>query len=144
MGTFKTRKNQEGKITYYAEVRRKGAAAFYKSFSRLTDARAWIHDTESDIRNGRAVSVPTQRHTLPEAIKRYFLEVPCENERKDLLEATKKSPSANLYPLVILALSTGMRRSEVLKLRWNQVDLQQGCIILTKTKNKTSRRVPIL
>lgn len=82
MGTIKARKNREGKTTYHAEVRRRGSPALYQSFFRLTDARAWIHDTESDIRNGRNLpGHEAQRHTLAEAIERYLIEVPCDNKR---------------------------------------------------------------
>ena len=49
-----------------------------------------------------------------------------EEERTKLLEACKDSNSPNLYPLVVLTLSTGMRRSEVKWLTWQQVDLAEG------------------
>jgi integrase len=64
-------------------------------------------------------------------------------ERERLLEACMSSASPNLYPMVVLALSTGMRRSEVLRLSWDQIDLATGVLILSKTKNGDSRRVPI-
>jgi integrase len=66
-----------------------------------------------------------------------------DDERIRLLEACKNSRSPNLYPLVVLTLSTGMRRGEVLKLTWEQVDLSKGVIILTHTKNNDHRRVPV-
>lgn len=66
-----------------------------------------------------------------------------EEERASLLDACEKSGSPNLYPLVVLALSTGMRRSEVWRLTWPQVDLANGIIILSETKNKEYRRVPV-
>jgi integrase len=64
-------------------------------------------------------------------------------EREKLLEACRQSQSPNLYPLVVLALSTGMRRGEIRRLTWEQVDLAAGVIILTLTKNKDRRRVTI-
>jgi integrase len=66
-----------------------------------------------------------------------------DDERKRLLDACKASRSPNLYPLVILTLSTGMRRGEVWRLTWQQVDLANGVIILLETKNKQPRRVPV-
>ena len=36
-----------------------------------------------------------------------------------------------------------MRRGEVRRLVWSQIDLANGTIILTETKNKETRRVPI-
>jgi len=64
-----------------------------------------------------------------------------EEERTKLLEACKNSSSPNLYPLVVLTLSTGMRRGEVKWLTWQQVDLANGIIILSETKNGDHRRV---
>ncbi|MDR4495053.1 MAG: tyrosine-type recombinase/integrase [Nitrospirales bacterium] len=45
--------------------------------------------------------------------------------------------------LVVTALYTGMRRGEVLNLTWEQVDLKQGVIRLTHTKNGEARDLPI-
>ena len=49
----------------------------------------------------------------------------------------------HLQPIVICALHTGMRRGEILSLRWEQIDLQNGFITLTETKNGEHREVPI-
>jgi len=49
----------------------------------------------------------------------------------------------HLKPIVRLALNTGMRKSEILNLRWDQVDLQHGFILLDKTKNGERREIPI-
>lgn len=64
-------------------------------------------------------------------------------EREALLAACKQSTSKNLYPLVLLALSTGMRRGEVRNLTWDQIDLNKGVILLSQTKNGDRRRVPV-
>ncbi len=49
----------------------------------------------------------------------------------------------HLKPIVITALNTGMRKGEILKLRWAQVDLQHGFILLDKTKNGERREIPV-
>lgn len=46
-------------------------------------------------------------------------------------------------PFVLLALHTGMRRGEILGLTWDHVDLAQGVVTLTRTKNGKVRRVPL-
>ena len=66
-----------------------------------------------------------------------------EDERTLLLEACKNSYCPHLLLVVVLALSTGMRKSEIMTLKWSAIDLNQGIIILTKTKNKELRRVPV-
>ena len=65
-------------------------------------------------------------------------------ERQALLAACKQSTSKFLHPVVVLAISTGMRRGEIMNLRWSDVDMQRGQIILTKTKNDTSRALPLV
>jgi len=49
----------------------------------------------------------------------------------------------HLRPIVVTALNSGMRKSEVLNLRWENVDLQNGFILLDQTKNGERREIPI-
>ena len=49
----------------------------------------------------------------------------------------------HLKPIVITALNTGMRKGEILGLRWSHVDLQHGFILLDKTKNGERREIPV-
>lgn len=46
-------------------------------------------------------------------------------------------------PFVMLALNTGMRLGEILGLTWDQVDLRQGVITLTRTKSGKWRKIPV-
>ena len=48
-----------------------------------------------------------------------------------------------ILPLVKLALETAMRRSELLGLRWEHIDIGRRTIFLQLTKNGTSRTVPL-
>ena len=61
------------------------------------------------------------------------------DEAKRLLEAS----SRHLRPIIVCALETGMRRSEILGLRWSDVDMRTRTIYLGDTKNGESRHVPI-
>jgi len=65
-----------------------------------------------------------------------------DDERKRLLEACKVSSFDWLYLLVLLALTTGARRAELLGLTWKDVDLQRGLIVFQETKNRDRRAVP--
>ncbi len=53
------------------------------------------------------------------------------------------SCDGQLKPVVITALNTGMRKSEILNLTWDRVDLRHGFILLDKTKNGDRREIPI-
>ncbi|MGZ8927059.1 MAG: tyrosine-type recombinase/integrase [Methylobacter sp.] len=66
-----------------------------------------------------------------------------ENERQRFLTACKESSNNWLYLCVILALSTGMRQGELMGLKWQDVNLKDGYIILHETKNGDRRRVPL-
>ena len=65
------------------------------------------------------------------------------DERERLLRACRQSPNRDLYLAVVLALSTGARRMEVMGLRWRDIDLKRGLIMLRATKNGSSRSVPL-
>ncbi len=66
------------------------------------------------------------------------------DERDSLLKACRTSSMRELELVVMLALTTGMRRGELLGgLRWPDIDRQRGLIILHKTKNRERRSVPI-
>jgi integrase len=66
-----------------------------------------------------------------------------EKERDALLAACRKSRSKMLYPITVLALSTGARQGEILSLRWRDVDFDRKRIVLVDTKNGSSRQVPL-
>jgi integrase len=66
-----------------------------------------------------------------------------DEERQQLLGTCKQSPSAYLYYVVVLALSTGARKMELLSLTWRDVDLQRGVITLHDTKNGERRVLPL-
>lgn len=62
---------------------------------------------------------------------------------KEECQALLKACDPNLRPIVICALNTGMRKGEILSLRWDDVDLVHGFILLPITKNGERREIPI-
>jgi len=222
--------------SYFVEIRLKGHPPQRATFERLTDAKKWVQQTESAIREGRYFkTIEARRHTLAEAVDRYKESVlpskrderkqraqldwwrkelgaytladttpallgeardklrkdrgpatvvryiaalshvftiaveewgwlednplrkvrkPKEpkgrdrflsdDERDTLLSACKQSSYPHLHTIVVLALATGMRQGEILNLRWKDVDLQQGRIVLHETKNNERRVVPLV
>ncbi len=243
MAHIEKRTTKNGAVRYRALVRLKGAAPMSATFERKTDAKKWVQQTESAIREGRHFkSSEANRHTGAELIDKYIQEIlprkpksidpqlgqlhwwrdqvgqlrlgditqhviaecrsklgsePIRNggvrsastvnrymaalshvftvavrewgwlednpirriakltepkgrvrflsddERSRLLAACRMSRSPLLYPAVVVALSTGMRKNEILGLRWNQVDLERRVAVLVETKNDERRAVPL-
>ena len=61
------------------------------------------------------------------------------DETKRLLEAA----GPELRPVLVVALGTGMRRGEILALKWTDVDLVRGLISVTTSKSGKGRKVPM-
>lgn len=66
-----------------------------------------------------------------------------KDEREKLLEVCSKSTNPYLYSVVMLALCTGMRWTEVTGLKWREIDTQKNVIRLETTKNKERRAIPM-
>jgi integrase len=64
-------------------------------------------------------------------------------ERDRLLPVCLESKNRLLYPIVIIALSTGMRRGEILNLKWSDIDLENDKAVLHNTKNGERRVVAL-
>jgi len=62
-----------------------------------------------------------------------------DDERQRLLKACKESHWNKLYLLVLMAMTTGARKGELLKLRWCDVDFKDSAGYLGDSKNGTSR-----
>lgn len=77
---------------------------------------------------------------LPQGRIRFLDEI----EKNRLLEVCRKSNSSFLFPIVVLALSTGMRKAEILTLTWDDIDLNRGSIHLQTTKNGDRRIIPLV
>ncbi len=243
MPTFESRKNPDGSVSHRVKVRLAGYPSQSASFRRLTDARRWAAQVETELREGRHFSQKeSSRHTVEDLIARYERDVlphkrsngsnlrhhfkwwrvrigatrlcdvtpalitQCRDEllaadattgvrrapatvvrymstlshafsvamkewqwvedtplrrvskpreangrcrvltteeRVALLLACQSSGAPLLYPIVILALATGMRRGEILALTWDRVDLIRGHLVLDRTKNGDRRGVAL-
>jgi len=70
-----------------------------------------------------------------------------DEERRLLQAATSHDahPRAEVFMVAIIrfALASGMRRGEISSMRWNQVDLLRGSIVLPQTKNGRARSVAL-
>ena len=67
-----------------------------------------------------------------------------DDERERLLKSCRESSNADLYLAVVLALSTGARSTEMMSMRWPQVDMGRKMITLHETKNGEIRALPLV
>lgn len=243
MASIQKRVSTDGKVSYRAQVRRKGAVPLTATFDRKTDAKIWAEDREAEIRQKKHFPyAEAKKHTVADAIDRYMNEVlprkpksadqqspqlqrwkaelgyvsladlrpqiisearerigrdevskdkvrsagstnrylaalshvltvamkewqwidnnPAfalskykeppgrtrflnDKERIRLLEACRASGNKYLFTIVTLAIATGMRKNEILKLKWEDVDLMRGIALIYETKNSEPRKVAL-
>ena len=105
-------------------------AALSHAFTIAVKEWGWLEDS------------PMRKVTKPKE-SRGRVRFLADDERPRLLKACKESRNPYLYPVVVLALSTGMRYSEITGLTWDDVDLHRGRAILHETKNGERRAVAL-
>ncbi|ART54783.1 hypothetical protein CBP36_12345 [Acidovorax carolinensis] len=70
-----------------------------------------------------------------------------DDEIQRVLVSAKDSENRFLYTVVLMALSTGMRQSEIMTLRWRNVLVEDGAdmglLVMEKTKNGDARTSPL-
>ena len=66
-----------------------------------------------------------------------------DGEEARLLTACEQARNPWLLPIVQLALETAMRQGELIRLRWEHIDLNRRTAHLPDTKNGESRTVPL-
>jgi len=86
---------------------------------------------------GKLVSIPPKIKLYKENNERvkYLTE-----EQADNLISLAPEP---LKSIIILALHTGMRRTEIASLKWQDIDIQERMLTLQDTKNKGKRHIPL-
>ena len=62
---------------------------------------------------------------------------------KNLLTAIENSTDIEAANIMRLALYTGMRRGEMFKLKWNDIDFQRGFIAIRNPKGGVSQKIPL-
>jgi len=75
----------------------------------------------------------------PNEIERFL----SDEERVRLLNVCKHSSWDKMHLLIMLAITTGMRKSELINLRWADIDFDKGLASLADTKNGLPRLNPV-
>ena len=66
-----------------------------------------------------------------------------QGEYEALKHACKQNPNPWFYPLFILAIETGMRRSELLNIEWQNININNSLCRVLYTKNGEERIIPL-
>lgn len=66
-----------------------------------------------------------------------------KDEEKRLLKAMEGCRNPEVPLMVRLAIETGMRRGEIVKLNWRDIDIQNRTALLRETKNGEDRTAPL-
>ena len=64
-------------------------------------------------------------------------------ELDQIIQAANKTRNPIILPVILFALQTGLRRSEILAATWNDLDIENRALSIPKTKNGHSRVVPL-
>ena len=96
--------------------------------------------TAKTIWDYRLPSNPLDNFLMPPSHKSRVRRLEKE-ELLHLLHYAKFLKNKNVLNIIEFAIETGMRRSELLKLQWN--DIQNGISLLKNTKNGEDRKVPL-
>jgi len=106
---------------------------------------------ETISRYGRPISKATTNRELAllktmfnYAIKRNWLrKSPLRVLSEDEFKQFYNEAAEHFKPILIMAYTTGMRVSEILNLKWENVDLDKGYLLVVNTKSGYSRQIQI-
>ena len=96
--------------------------------------REWGYKVKNPVREVRWPTEPRGRERR--LVARF-------DEAGRLLDACRRARNPFLLPVVEFALETAMRRGEILRLRWEDIDLGSRTATLHETKNGYMRVVPL-
>jgi integrase len=85
---------------------------------------------------------PVDAVRIPNGIKRRERRL-TDGEYNSLMQAAQSCKNTLIWPMVDFAIETGMRRSEILSLRWENLSDQERIASLPDTKNGSKRDVPL-
>jgi integrase len=80
--------------------------------------------------------------TLPK-VSNQKTEFLSEEKLKMLLNTIKEDTNAYAGPIMLIALYTGMRKSEILRLEWKDIDFEHGFIHIRGPKGGQDQKIPL-
>jgi len=137
MGVYK--KEKSWYIDYYVKSRRKrGKIGPSKKLAQQV-----LRDVRLKIAKGEYLGIYDEEKILFEDFSRQYLAYSKANKAWLTYQRRDQISIGHLRSIVIAALNTGMRRGEILALRWADVDLGNRKITVKNTKNNETKVIPI-
>jgi protein MpaA len=119
-----------------------GVLVFFAAFQRIVVQR------KRSIKKSIHVESQIMQPNVPARVKTVTVNEPPDNGKR-LLYLSKKeceelinACEPHLKPIVIFALNTGMKKTEILNLKWEDVDIEDGVMMPDTTKNR-KRMIPM-
>jgi len=76
MAQIRERARKNGGKSFFVRIRMRGKPEAAASFDRLTDARIWAQQIETEMRDGRYIkTAEAQKHTVSDLVERYIRDV---------------------------------------------------------------------
>lgn len=97
------------------------------------------------VKNNHLLSNPASDRQLPRLDKRLPRAVLTQSEAEAVLNGADTATPMGIRDRAILKVlySTGMRRMEVINLRWDDIEAERGTIFIREGKGKIDRMVPV-
>jgi integrase len=129
----------DGNKVIVAQPKRKSAATVNRCMFALGSVLSWADEQRLTPTGWAHPLRSLKRLTEPKGRVRFLK----DDERIRLIAECRASKYPRLAQLVLFALQTGARKSEILSLKWKHVDLDAGTATLERTKNG-QRRILVL
>ncbi len=130
----------DGKPIYKSRGKPRSAATINRYLAALAALFTWAIRNRITPKGFIHPVRDVERGKEPPGRTRYL----SDTERKRLLEACKASKWPRMYMFVVLAITTGARRGELLALRWRDVDLARKVAYVEQSKNTDKRTLPLV
>jgi integrase len=132
-------RDADGNPVFKKKSGQRSGATLNRYLVALAALFAWAKRQRRVPRDFNAPTRHVEKHQESRGRVRYL----ADDERERLLAACRESTWPRLYGFVLMALTTGARRGELLGLRWCDVDAERAEAVLHDTKNG-DRRILVL
>ena len=144
---------------YFALLRRQPFANLSLINLRASDIQNWINERSNSHQSASTVRIagiierviniaiknwdyPLAHNPMRKVMKPAITVRPILRLSSNTLQKLR-SPSSKIGWIVLFALETGMRRSELANLKWPDINLTERLVYVSETKNGYARHVPL-